>query len=95
MSAARTMTRRQGKSVETVVLGALAFGAFGLVVVYAGGLLYLVGRGVGKIASFTVYATPLDGIDGETTMRIGLSFLVFGTIGWAAHALAVLLFERF
>jgi len=83
------LTRRSGKGLETMILGGLTFGAVALLAVYAGGLLYLVGRGLGKIASFTTYATPLDGIDGEVAMRIALAFLVFGTLGWAAHALAM------
>jgi phosphate transport system permease protein len=53
---------------------------------YLGSLLFLLARGGLRALSFTSYATPLEGIEGEDRMRFGVALGVFGALAWAVTA---------
>jgi phosphate transport system permease protein len=59
-----------------------------LAVGYAGTLIYLLVRGATKVASFTLYATPTNGIDNEETARFLIAVCIFGAGAWGLMALA-------
>ncbi len=77
---------RRGRRVEAVLSRALALGALAVAAAYLSGLAFLLARGAGKIASFTAFATPLEDIEGEVTMRVVLAASLFGALGWGASA---------
>lgn len=77
---------RRGRLAEEIGGRVLATLAIAMASLYAGGLLYLVGRGGAKLVAFTTYATPLSDIDGEDVMRFVLALGVFGGLAWAAGA---------
>jgi phosphate transport system permease protein len=58
-----------------------------LAVGYAATLVYLVVRGAAKVASFTTYATPTNGIDNEEIMRFAVAASIFGAAAWGLMAL--------
>jgi phosphate transport system permease protein len=87
-------TRRRGAALEAGLRRALGAGALALAVGYALTLVYLVVRGGAKMASFTTYATPVNGIDNEDTMRFVVAACVFGAAGWGALSLVRRVAER-
>ncbi len=77
------VSQRAGSRRETALKRLLGAGAVLLASGYAACLVYLVVRGGAKIASFTLYASPLTGVDNEIAMRFVLAAVVFGVLGWA------------
>ncbi|HEY3818971.1 MAG TPA: phosphate ABC transporter permease PstA [Polyangiaceae bacterium] len=80
--------RRSGAGLEAGLKSALGTGAMALAVGYAGTLIYLLVRGATKVASFTLYATPTNGIDNEETARFLIAVCIFGAGAWGLMALA-------
>jgi phosphate transport system permease protein len=80
--------RRPGASLEAGLKTALGVGAIALAVGYGGALLYLLARGAAKVASFTTYATPSNGIENEEVVRALLALVVFGAAAWGVLAAA-------
>jgi len=78
--------RRRGSAQESVLLALLATVSILFALGYVVCLLYMLIRGVGKIASFTTYASPLAGVDNESAMRFVVAVCVFGVIGWGGLA---------
>jgi phosphate transport system permease protein len=89
MSARASLHRsaRRGSGLERALQVGLGAGAISLALVYTAGLLFLVARGAGKLAGFTVHPTPLSGVDHEDMMRFVVATCVFGPIGWVAVAI--------
>jgi len=79
--------RRPGAGMEAALKSALGAGAMVLAVGYAATLVYLVVRGAAKVASFTTYATPTNGIDNEEIMRFAVAASIFGAAAWGLMAL--------
>ncbi len=79
---------RTGHRGERAVIWAL--GAMGVALGggYLFSLLFLLVRGGLRVVSFTSYATPLEGIDGEDRMRFVVAGAFFGAIAWAATSTA-------
>jgi phosphate transport system permease protein len=75
---------RKGRLLEEVLGRVLATLAIAIAAVYAGGLVYLVARGGGRLVAFTTFATPLSDVDGEDAMRFVLAAGIFGALAWAA-----------
>ena len=75
-------TLRRGSRLEAGLKGALGAGALALAIGYALTLLALVVRGAAKMAAFTTYATPTNGIDNEEAMRFVVAACIFGAAGW-------------
>lgn len=86
MSTSKLQNRR-GLALETWLTRMLAGGTALFAVVYVLGLVFLLGRGGQRIASFTSIATPLSDIDGESSVRLIIALAVFGSIGWASAQL--------
>ncbi len=76
---------RRGHGAERAILRALAALALLVGAAYAFALVFLLVRGGARVVSFTSYATPLAGIDGEDRMRFALAALLFAA---AASGLA-------
>jgi phosphate transport system permease protein len=74
---------RSGLRGERVVLWALGACGVALGAGYLFSLLFLIVRGGWRVISFTSYATPLEGIDGEERMRAVLAAVLFGALAWA------------
>ncbi|MFO0612403.1 MAG: phosphate ABC transporter permease PstA [Polyangiaceae bacterium] len=85
---------RPGRAIERAILIALALTAASMVAVYGGGLVYLVGKGIGKVASFTVFPTPLANVRGETGMRVAVGLALFGATAWALGSVVFGVLER-
>jgi phosphate transport system permease protein len=81
-------SQRRGSSVEAALKAGLGVAASAIALGYAATLLYLVGRGGTKIASLTVYRTPLAGVDNEDAMRFVVAACMFGLVGWSLVAAA-------
>ena len=79
--------RRPGAAIEAGLKSALGAGALVLAVGYGAALLFLVVRGAAKIASFTTYATPTNGIDNEELMRFAVAVSIFGAAAWGLLSL--------
>ena len=78
--------RRHGATLEAGLKSALGAGALVLAVGYGAALVFLVVRGAAKIASFTTYATPTNGIDNEEIMRFAIAASIFGAAAWGLMA---------
>jgi len=89
MSSAQSLhrTQRRGSLRETVLKRCLGAGTILLACVYAAGLLFLVARGAAKMASFTLYASPLAGVDNEQTMRFVVAGGLFAGGAWLGVSL--------
>ncbi|AKV04824.1 Phosphate transport system permease protein PstA [Labilithrix luteola] len=87
-------SRRAGRGLEQLVVRGLALMAGLLGGGYVLGLLFLVLRGGGRLAGFTAYPTPLSDIDGESTMRIALGFVLFGGAAWVVDRSIVTVLDR-
>jgi phosphate transport system permease protein len=74
---------RTGHKTERLIVWAL--GACGLALGggYLFSLLFLLVRGGWRVFSFTSYATPLEGIEGEDRMRFVLAAVFFAAVAWA------------
>ncbi|MEO8799374.1 MAG: ABC transporter permease subunit, partial [Polyangiaceae bacterium] len=81
------LARRPGRKREAALQALLGSGAWLLAGGYLAMFGFLLVRGGGKIASFTWYATPLAGVEGEGAMRLMLALAVFGGLGTSARAL--------
>jgi phosphate transport system permease protein len=79
--------RRPGARLEAGLKSALGAGALVLAAGYGATLIYLVVRGAAKVARFTEYATPSNGIDNEETMRFLVAASVFGAAAWGVMAI--------
>ncbi len=77
-------TQRRGSSREDALKRALGIGTVLLAGAYASALGYLVLRGGAKLASFTVYAMPLAGVEHEEFVRCVLAAGIFGGLAWSA-----------
>ncbi len=75
---------RPGRRLEAILSKSLAGCAVAMASAYVLGIGYLLVQGGAKISSFTLFPTPLSGIDGETAMRLVIAGCVFGALGWAA-----------
>ncbi len=80
--------RRPGAGLEAALKSVLGAGALVLVFGYAATLLYLLVRGAAKVASFTSYATPANGIDNEEIVRFLIAASLFGAASWGLLSLA-------
>jgi phosphate transport system permease protein len=76
-------TQRTGSAKEAALKRILGVGAIAIAATYAGGLLFLIGRGGSRIWSLTLYPTPLAGVDNEEAMRFVVATCVFGIVAWA------------
>ncbi len=85
---------RRGRLLEEILGRILATVAISIVAIYAGGLLYLVGRGGSRLVAFTTYATPLSDVDGEDTMRFVLAAAICGGATWTASLVVRAVFAR-
>ena len=74
---ARPITERAGRTRERILLGVLATASVSLALGYAAALIHLLVQGGAKVVSFTSYATPLEGIEGEDRMRFVLAAVFF------------------
>jgi phosphate transport system permease protein len=79
---------RVGHRTERFIVGALAAGGLALGGGYLFSLLFLLVRGGWRVVSFTSYATPLEGIEGEDRMRFVLAAAFFAAIAWAVTSTA-------
>jgi phosphate transport system permease protein len=79
---------RSGHGTERVIVGALAALGLALGGGYLFSLLFLLVRGGWRVVSFTSYATPLEGIEGEARMRFILAGVFFAAIAWAVTSTA-------
>ncbi len=75
---------RDGARREGWLLRIFASFAIALLAAYVFALAYLLLSGAGRAMSFTTFATPSSGIEGETTMRVVLAFVVFGGLTWGS-----------
>ena len=82
---------RNGRLAEVLLGRVLATLAVAIAAFYAGGLVYLVGRGGSRLVAFTTFPTPLSDVDGEDVMRFVLAAGIFGALAWAVAAVARLL----
>lgn len=89
-----SLTRRPGRSLEWLIVGALAAGSIAFGASYAVGLVFLLVRGGWKITSFTLHPTPLWGVSGEVAMRVAVGLALFGAMAWAVHRAVVAIAER-
>jgi phosphate transport system permease protein len=79
---------RTGHRTERLVVWAIGFCGLSLGAGYLLSLLFLLVRGGWRVVSFTSYATPLEGIEGEERMRFVLAAMLFAAIAWAATSTA-------
>jgi phosphate transport system permease protein len=79
---------RVGHRTERLIVGALAACGLALGGGYLFSLLFLLVRGGWRVVSFTSYATPLEGIEGEDRMRFVLAAAFFAAIAWAVTSTA-------
>jgi phosphate transport system permease protein len=77
---------RRGMRREGAVIGLMGAVTWLVGAGYLFALLFLLWRGGARVVSFTQFATPLQGIDGETRMRFVLAAVLFGTAAWALRA---------
>jgi phosphate transport system permease protein len=87
-------TLRRGSATEAFLKRALGIWAVLLAVGYSGTLLYLLLRGVSKVASFTTYPTPTAGLDNEDIVRFVVAGCVFGVVAWGVLALVQAVVSR-
>jgi phosphate transport system permease protein len=85
------LAARPGHRRERVLVQALGIGAVLLGAGYLFSLLFLLVRGGVRVVSFTSYATPLQGIEGEDRMRAVLAAVFFGALAWGAVSAAAAL----
>ena len=85
---------RRGRLLEEVLGRVLATLSIAIAAIYAGGLLYLVGRGGSRLVAFTTFATPLSDVDGEDVMRFFLAAAMFATLAWSVGAVTRTILER-
>jgi phosphate transport system permease protein len=88
------VSQRPGSRRETAMRRLLGGGALLFAAGYALCLVYLVARGATKIASFTLYSSPLTGVDNEEAMRFVVAACVFGTVAWCVVSLAQAIASR-
>jgi phosphate transport system permease protein len=62
---------------------------------YGVGLAYLLVRGGFKVFAFTLHPTPLSGVAGETAVRVGVGFVIFGSAQLALMAFAATTIRSF
>jgi phosphate transport system permease protein len=79
---ARPITERAGRTRERVLLGVLATVSVSLALGYAAALIHLLVQGGAKVVSFTSYAYPLSGVEGEDVMRFVVAGCFFGALAW-------------
>jgi phosphate transport system permease protein len=79
---------RTGHRTERLVVRALGVGAMMMGAAYLFSLLFLLVRGGVRVISFTSYATPLEGIEGEERMRFVLAAMLFAALAWAVTSTA-------
>jgi phosphate transport system permease protein len=79
---------RSGRLKERLLIQALGAGGLAIGGGYLFSLLFLVARGGKRALSFTSYATPLDGIEGEDRMRFVLAAIVFAALAWTVTSTA-------
>jgi phosphate transport system permease protein len=77
--------RAKRRRIEGGLRGVLTVCSIGLVLLYLGGLLFLIARGIGKVVAFTTYATPPSGISGENMMRVTVAAVLGGLTGVCVH----------
>jgi phosphate transport system permease protein len=85
---------RRGRLAERWLKALLTAASMSLMLGYALALLYLLLRGGSKLVSFTTYAYPLSGIDGEGTMRFVVAACLFGAFGWGFASIVRPVLER-
>ena len=72
--------------MEYGLLSLLASGSLLFAAAYVACLGYLLINGLGKVVSFTAYASPLAGVDNESLVRFVMTLSIVGIIGWAGLA---------
>ncbi|HEY2511963.1 MAG TPA: phosphate ABC transporter permease PstA [Polyangiaceae bacterium] len=82
------LNARRGLTTERLIIRGLGAGALVLGGSYLFGLLFLLFRGGLRVVSFTTYATPLEGIDGEERMRFFVAAAFFAAVAWAVSSVA-------
>lgn len=82
------LNARRGLSTERLIIRGLGVAALALGAAYLFGLLFLLVRGGLRIVTFTSYATPLEGIDGEERMRFLVAAAFFAAAAWAVSSAA-------
>jgi phosphate transport system permease protein len=75
-------SKRLGSAKEVALKRILGVAAMAVAGAYAFGLLYLLARGGARLWSFTLYPTPLAGVDNEEAMRFVVAASLFGLMGW-------------
>jgi phosphate transport system permease protein len=92
--AVRLPPRRRGKRRERALRGGLAAMSVVFAAVYAGGLAYLLARGASKLFTFTLYASPLSDIEGESAMRGVVAACLFGAVAWGGSVAVQAVLQR-
>jgi phosphate transport system permease protein len=82
------LNARSGHRRERFLVRGLGAFAVALGGGYLLSLLFLLVRGGWRVVSFTSYATPLEGIEGEDRMRFVLAAGLFAAIAWAVTSTA-------
>jgi phosphate transport system permease protein len=91
---ARPITERAGRTRERILLGVLATASVSLALGYAAALIHLLVQGGAKVVSFTSYAYPLSGVEGEDVMRFVVAACFFGALAWAVGSIVRAIRER-
>lgn len=88
MSEASVLERRVGKRREAWLEKGLGVAAIAVAAGYVATFAFLLARGGARVVSFTAYATPLSGIDGEERMRLVLGTTAFALVAVALRSIA-------
>jgi phosphate transport system permease protein len=82
------LTTRDGVAREALLIKGIGALTIFVGASYLFGLLFLLFRGGIRVVSFTAYASPLQGIEGEERMRFFLAALFFAAAAWAVSSTA-------
>jgi phosphate transport system permease protein len=78
----KSLTTRDGVRLEAIVTRGMGVLTVGVGLAYLFGLVFLLFRGGLRVVSFTSYASPLQGIEGEERMRFVLAAVLFAAAAW-------------
>jgi phosphate transport system permease protein len=85
---------RRGRSRERLLKGLLGTASLSLLFVYTAALVHLLLRGGLKMVSFTSYAYPLSGVEGESAMRWIVAACLFGSVAWGLSSIVRFVLTR-
>jgi phosphate transport system permease protein len=85
---------RRGHARERVLKGVLGAASLGLLFIYVVALAHLLIRGGLRALSFTWYAYPLSGVEGEDGMRCIVAACFFAAVAWGLSTVARSLMAR-